>query len=98
MAQGGFVVVRRKGVPEAGAIFIHIDRLDGSGTLYGPAPQTMAENEDGGRRFVRLHTAETIENNLIRDRLTKETKFDPDCWIIDVEDRSGRSFLEGSLA
>ena len=97
MVQGGFVVVRRKGVPEAGAIFIHIDRLDGTGQLFGPAPPSMDGDDDGGRRFVRLHTAETIENNLIDQRLMKETKFDPDCWIIDVEDRSGRSFLEGSL-
>ena len=101
MAQGAFVAVRRKGIPEAGAIFIRIDSLGGESALYGPAPQSLSGaevgGEDGGRLFVRLHTGETIPNEIVEQRLAKETKFDPDCWIIEVEDRSGRSFLEGSL-
>lgn len=97
MSGGGFVAVRRKGVPEAGAIFIRIDRLDGTGTLFGPAPQSVAEDEGGGRKFLRLHEAETTSNEMIDKRLSKETNFDPDCWIIEVEDRHGRSFLDGDL-
>lgn len=97
MAGGAFVAVRRKGIPEGGVILIRIDRLDGSGTLFGPAPPSLS-SEDGDRRFRRLHDAETMPNNFIEDRLAKETKFDPDCWIIEVEDRQGRSFLDGSVA
>lgn len=96
MAGGAFVAVRRKGVPEGGVIFIRIDRLDGTGTLFGPAPQSLS-GDDSERRFRRLHDGETIPNNLIEDRIAKETKFDPDCWIIEVEDRNGRSFLDGSV-
>ena len=97
MAGGAFVAVSRKGVPEAGAIFIRIDRLDGTGALYGPAPQSVADDEGGGRRFTRLHVTETVSQEIITARLAKETKFDPDCWIIDVEDRHGRSFLDGDI-
>jgi hypothetical protein len=97
MAGGAFVAVRKKGEPSAGAIFIRIDRLNGTGSLFGPAPQAVAEDEHGGRIFLALHDAETMPNEMIDKRLTKETNFDPDCWIIEVEDRLGRSFLEGSL-
>jgi len=30
----------------------------------------------------------------IEARLTKEIRFDPDLWIIEVEDRAGRNFLD----
>jgi len=97
-AAGAFVAVRRKGEVSAGAIFIRIDRLDGTGTLFGPAPQTLSEDAAGGRVFVRLHGTETIPDEKIEQRLSKETNFDPDCWIIDVEDKAGRSFLDDALA
>ena len=36
-------LVRRRGAEEAGAIFIKINRLDGTADLYGPAPQSAFE-------------------------------------------------------
>ncbi len=30
----------------------------------------------------------------IEARLTREIKFDPDLWIVEVEDRAGRHFLD----
>jgi hypothetical protein len=30
----------------------------------------------------------------IETRLTKEIRFDPDLWVIEVEDRAGRNFLD----
>jgi len=94
VAGGAYVVVRRKGVEQAGAIFIHVDRLDGYGALYGPAPQSDA-SLSGERRFVRLHDEETLEAAAIERRLSKELRFDPDLWIVVVEDRQGRPFLDG---
>ena len=42
--EGVFAAVRRRGAEEAGAIFIKINRLDGTGTLYGPAPQAAFDD------------------------------------------------------
>src|SRR5213080_4605741 len=39
---GTFAVVRRRGAEEAGAVFVKIDRLDGTAELYGPAPLAPA--------------------------------------------------------
>ena len=86
-------MVARHGADEAGAIIVVVDWLDGTSDLYAPAPQTeLAEQDSGGRLFQHLlHRASAEE---IRARLDRETRFDPDVWIVAVEDRGGRSFLD----
>ena len=34
----------------------------------------------------------------IEERLTRELRFDPDVWIVEVEDRAGRHFLDQIVA
>lgn len=92
--EGAFAALRRRGGAEAGAIFILIDRLDGTGQLYGPAPQTSYDDKPSDRAFSRLHKAEALPREEIEARIGKEVAFDPDCWIVEVEDRAGRHFLE----
>jgi hypothetical protein len=33
----------------------------------------------------------------IEARLAREIRFDPDVWIVEVEDRAGRNFLDGNV-
>jgi hypothetical protein len=87
-AENAFAVVRKKGAEEAGAIFICIDRLDGTADLYGPAPQSAFDEARPGRLFQKL-THESVTPDVIGARLQKEQRFDPDIWIIDVDDRAG---------
>jgi hypothetical protein len=30
----------------------------------------------------------------VEERLQKEIRFDPDVWIVEIEDRAGRHFLD----
>ena len=90
---GAFAVMRRRGAADAGAILIRIERPDGTSALYGPAPQALFGEGESERRFVRMHPQETIESAAAEARIEKEIRFDPDLWIIEVEDRSGRHFL-----
>jgi hypothetical protein len=91
--EGAFAGMRRRGAEEAGVVFIAINRLDGTATLYGPAPQTHAE--PGERAFaVVLYGSEAD----IEARIAREMKFDPDIWVIEVEDRAGRHFLDRVVA
>lgn len=97
--EGAFAAVRRRGAEEAGAIFIKLNRLDGTGILYGPAPQAMF---DEARPADRLFTAlaggkDPAPDADIETRLAKEIRFDPDIWIVEVEDRKGRNFLDDAL-
>jgi hypothetical protein len=97
--EGAFAVVRRRGADEAGAIFVKISRLDGTATLYGPAPQTaFDEAQPADRIFAAVLGGEKPAPEAdIEARLTREIRFDPDVWIIEVEDRAGRHFFDGNL-
>jgi hypothetical protein len=82
---GVVAVLRRRGAPEAGAIFIKVDRLDGSALLFGPAPPAF-EAESPGRTFALMLEADPL---AIEDRVARELRFDSDLWLVEVEDRSG---------
>ena len=51
---GAFAAVRRRGAEEAGAIFIKLNRLDGTAELFGPAPQSAFDDaHPSDRAFIR---------------------------------------------
>ncbi len=93
--EGAFAVVRRRGAEEAGAVFIKIDRLDGTAALFGPAPQTaFDEARPADRAFVACLKTQPATNVEIENYLARQIRFDPDLWIVEVEDRAGRNFLD----
>ena len=96
--EGAYAVVRRRGAEEAGAVFIKVSRLDGTADLYGPAPQTaFDEARPSDRAFTRLKGGSAAEQEA-ETYLTRELRFDPDIWIVEVEDRAGRHFLDQLVA
>lgn len=95
-SEGVAAVLRRRGAEEAGSIFIKVSRLDGTAVLYAPAPQSAF---DEARPLDRAFTATVGRKSPateadVEAALAREIKFDPDVWIVEVEDRAGRSFLE----
>ena len=97
--EGAFAAVRRRGAEEAGAIYIKIARLDGTSTLYGPAPQAaFDEANPAGRLFTVILGREAPAADAdVEARLTREIRYDPDVWIVEVEDRAGRNFLDDAV-
>jgi hypothetical protein len=97
--EGVFAAVRRRGAEEAGAVFVKITRLDGTAALYGPAPQTAFDDaRPAERAFVAMAgDPQPVAEADVEKRLEKEIKFDPDVWIVEVEDRAGRNFLDHAL-
>jgi hypothetical protein len=97
--EGAFAAVRRRGAEEAGAVLIKINRLDGSGVLYGPAPQSAFDESQPADRFfaIVLGREAPAPEGEIEARLTREIRFDPDVWIVEVEDRAGRHFLDDAV-
>jgi hypothetical protein len=97
--EGAFVAVRRRGAEEAGAIFVKLNRLDGTAELFGPAPQSVfADAHPSDRAFIRALGAAPVPEEKVEERLTREIRFDPDAWIVEVEDREGRHFLDDVVA
>jgi hypothetical protein len=96
--EGAFAVVRRRGAEEAGAIFVKLNRLDGTAELYGPAPQSAFDDaRPADRMFSACISGQPAPEAKIEERLAKEVRFDPDVWIVEVEDRKGRHFLDEAL-
>jgi len=91
--EGCSAVVRRRGAEEAGAIFVRICRPDGTSELFGPAPQSALEPGDSDRIFAACFASQTAPDAEVEAYLSRELKFDPDLWIVEVEDRTGRNFL-----
>jgi hypothetical protein len=85
-------MLRRRGAQESGSIFVKVDRLDTTADLYVPAAQALVESDSAGRIFERVMLAAPAYE--VEARLTKEIRFDPDLWIVEIEDRLGRSFLD----
>lgn len=94
-AEGAYAVVRRKGAEEAGAVFVRIDRLDGTSDLFGPAPQSAFEDAHPiDRAFTQSLKQQPAANADVEGYLERQLRFDPDLWIVEVEDRQGRNFLD----
>jgi hypothetical protein len=97
--EGAQALLRRRGADEAGAVFIKVSRLDGTAEVFGPAPQTaFDEARPSDRAFVRSLKAQPASEADAEAYLARQIKYDPDIWIVEVEDRSGRHFLDTLVA
>jgi hypothetical protein len=93
--EGAFAAVRRRGAEEAGAIFIKLNRLDGTAELFSPAPQSaFDEAHPSDRAFIRSLGEAPVPEAKVEERIAREVRFDPDVWIIEVEDRKGQHFID----
>jgi hypothetical protein len=97
--EGAQAMLRRRGAEEAGAVFIKVSRLDGAAEVFAPAPQTaFDEARPSDRAFIRALKTEPATEADTEAYLARQMKFDPDIWIVEVEDRSGRSFLDSVVS
>ena len=87
----------RRGDEDAGAIFIQIARLDGTVALFGPAP-ALSLADDTERRWVNCFGQDFVAESEAACYLERQLEYDPDLWLVEVEDRSGRHFLDDWLA
>lgn len=92
--EGAFAAILHRGNAEAGAVFVKVAWLDGTAALYGPAPQSLIEADDAGDRlFVEMIPPGRPEEEAGM-RIAKEIRFDPDAYVVEIEDRQGRHFLD----
>ncbi len=80
-------VVRRSGDDDAGALLIVIDRRDGS-----PSILSEVRNPDGALEWSERRLA---GNEDLPEILEKQADFDPDVWIIDIDDPDSRVTIDG---
>lgn len=82
---GHLCVISRRGDPIAGQVWVEVDHLDGTVSLFVPAPSAARGDEGAGQvfecRFSRKDRASVAE------RIGREANFDPDFWVISLEMR-----------
>jgi len=97
--EGAQAMLRRRGADEAGAVFIKVSRLDGTADVFGPAPQTaFDEARPSDRAFISALKTKPAPEADAEAYLARQLKFDPDIWIVEVEDRAGRNFLDSVVS
>lgn len=85
-----FVVAH--GDDTGGAVLVKLSTLDGSATVF----HRSFDLQSGDRQWMELSSGPEPEVDAAIDR---QRGFDPDLWVIEVEDRAGRHLLaEDGLA
>ena len=80
-----FVVAH--GDDTGGAVLVKLATLDGQAALYQRSFDLMT----GDRRWMVLEQGAEQD---VDASVTRQRGFDPDIWVIEVEDRQGRHLLE----
>jgi len=86
---GAAAFVVRKGDETAGMVLIKQSTLDGQASVFSPSTAL-----DGGRLWLRATGAAPVEDAAAEAYIARQLSYDPDLWVIEIEDRDGRHFLD----
>lgn len=79
--------ITAKGDLTAGAVLVKLNTLDGQAEVFQKSFDLMT----GERAWISLSKG---EERVVDETITKQCGFDPDLWVIEVEDRAGRHLLD----
>ena len=80
-----YVISRGDGT--AGAVLVKLSTLDGQAVAYQRSFDLMS----GDRQWVILSDGPEAE---VDASIAKQQSFDPDLWLIEIEDKAGRTLLD----
>jgi hypothetical protein len=92
MSAGITATVARLGSPEAGDILIKLNRLDGTFEVF-----SRATKGDGTRVWLRATGQTPVDEATADAYIQRQLKLDPDLWLIEIEDKSGRHLLDDKV-
>ena len=79
-----FVV--RRGDNTAGAVLVKLNTLDGNAQVFHRSFDLMADT----RKWMVLSEGSEVQ---VDEAINRQRSFDPDLWVIEVEDRHARHLL-----
>ncbi len=85
---GAMGYVMTKGSEDAGAVFIKVNRLDGFALVL-----SQARAGDGEAVWMKPLGDWGPEKNA-DSYIERQRKYDPDLWLVEIEDREGRTFVD----
>ena len=85
-------VVRHRGDPDAGTVLIKLDRLDGNCVVF-----TQVRTIDGEIAWMRATGDNPVPDVDGESYINKQLQFDPDIWVLEIEDPGERYKVHGTL-
>jgi hypothetical protein len=85
-------VVARRGDSDAGQVMILRNLLDGTFELFA-----RATDLDGRQVWRRVSGPEPIDYESANRLIAREAEFDPDIWVLEIEDRDGKYELDAPV-
>lgn len=76
-----------RGDAQAGAVLVRVDLLDGRAKAFHRIYDPLA----GARHWDLLAEGAEAE---VGAAIARQRRYDPDLWVIEIEDRTGRTLLE----
>lgn len=78
----------RRGQEDAGALYLKVARLDGTFMVLN-----QARRGDGELVWTKP-LGDSVDEASASKYLEKQLRFDPDIWILEIEDSQGRAFVD----
>ena len=88
---GAMATVFNRGDKDAGDCLVRVNNLNGSSSLFSPilGPE--------GHRIWQERVESGTDNQTIDNWIDQGLRIVPDLWVVEIEDRFGRHFLEETV-
>lgn len=83
---GSFAFIARKGHPQFGAVLVKVLNLRTRDAYVLREAQT-------GEDTIWMRPLETVDEPDIDAWVARQLRYDPDLWVVEIEDVEGRHFL-----
>ena len=91
-ADGIAIAIVHKGDPARGSVIVKLNRFE-----QGCVVLAETRDEEGMRAWLRGTGPEPVSEPVADDYVARNRKYDPDLWVIEVEDREGRLPFDGRI-
>jgi hypothetical protein len=85
-----FVV--RKGDPDAGSILLKLNRLNAGVVVF-----SQVRTDGGIRAWMRATGDEPVSETDADAYIERQLNFDPDIWVLEIEDPDGTYVMDGEI-
>jgi hypothetical protein len=90
--EGAVAMVARRGDDTSGIILLKLYKLG-----KGFAVLTPIRDGEGNFRWLRATGEEWVGEDVANGYIARQTNMDPDIWVLEIEDRQGRPFVDDPI-
>ncbi len=85
-------LVVRRGEAQGGVVLVKVNHLDGTACVY-----SQVRHAEGHRVWLGYGTDAKRDEASIDAYIERQVSRDPDLWVLEIEDKEGRHFLDGPV-